>query len=105
MIAQTPKPPYYVVVFTNLRTEVEEGYEETAHRMLELAAQQPGYLGVEYARNEIGLTLSYWSDLESIKNWKNHWEHSEARDKGRGKWYEQFAVRIAKVERDYFFEK
>lgn len=105
MIANTPEAPYYAVIFTSERTEIEEGYGETADRMVELASQQPGFLGVESARNEIGITVSYWKDLESIKNWKMNAEHTIARETGRTDWYKAFKVRIAKVERDYDFTK
>jgi heme-degrading monooxygenase HmoA len=69
--------------------------------MLELAAMQPGFLGVESARGELGITVSYWSDLDSISKWKANVEHTEARQLGRARWYSSFRVRIAKVERDY----
>ncbi|WP_105200417.1 antibiotic biosynthesis monooxygenase family protein [Pseudoalteromonas sp. T1lg10] len=101
LIAQTPKPPYYTVIFTSVRTEIDEGYGDTATRMVELAEQQPGFLGVESAREEVGITVSYWADLESIKNWKRNMEHLAAQKLGREKWYAAFKLRIAKVERDY----
>lgn len=101
MIAKTPEPPYYAVIFTSIRTSVDQGYEEMAARMVELASQQPGFLGVESARNETGITVSYWKDLESIKNWKHNSEHSIAREKGKKEWYKSFRIRIAKVEKDY----
>ncbi|HEX7643349.1 MAG TPA: antibiotic biosynthesis monooxygenase [Burkholderiaceae bacterium] len=100
-IASTPRPPYYAVIFTSIRTDVSEGYAETAERMVELARQQPGFLGVESVREDIGITVSYWSDLESIKAWKTVAEHREAQSKGREKWYAAFKTRIALVERDY----
>ena len=104
MIAETTQPPYYAVIFTSVRTEGDNGYAEMADRMVELAQQQDGFLGVESARNEVGITVSYWRDLESIKRWKEHAEHSFAREKGRSEWYKSFKTRIAKVERDYGFE-
>ena len=103
-IAQTLQPPYYAVIFTSIRTEVDHGYSEMADRMVELASQQDGFLGVESARNEIGITVSYWRDLESIRKWKENTEHSVAREKGRTEWYQSFKTRIAKVESDYDFE-
>ena len=105
MIAKTPTPPYYAVIFTSIRTSGDNGYSEMANKMLELAAKQDGFLGAESAREELGITVSYWKDLESIKNWKENTEHAIAREKGRTYWYETFKVRIAKVERDYGFEK
>ena len=101
LIAQTPLPPYYAVVFTTLRTEGDNGYAEMSQRMEELAAEQPGYLGIESAREAVGITVSYWSDLESIKKWKANAEHLEAQKFGHQKWYASFKLRIAKVERDY----
>lgn len=105
MLAQTPKPPYYAVIFTSIKEKNDTDYDDMANRMVELAQQQPGFLGVESARNEIGITVSYWTDLTSIKNWREHAEHTIAREKGRSDWYKAFKTRIAKVERDYEFEK
>jgi heme-degrading monooxygenase HmoA len=102
-IANTPTPPYYAVIFTSLRTEGDNGYGEMSNRMVELASKQPGFLGVESAREDVGITVSYWSDLESIKRWKTNAEHEEAQRLGHEKWYSSFKTRISKVERDYGF--
>ena len=105
MIANTPEPPYYAVIFTTLRTDIEEGYDETAAKMEALAKQQEGYLGIESVRDEIGITVSYWKNVESIIKWKNNVEHTIAREKGRALWYEKYQLRICKVERDYGFSR
>ena len=105
MIAKTPKPPYYAVIFSTLRTDINNGYEDTALKMEELAKQQDGYLGIESARNELGITVSYWKNVEAIIKWKNNVEHSIAREKGRALWYKKYQLRICKVERDYGFLK
>ncbi len=105
MIAQTPQPPYYAVIFTSVRTEGDNGYAEMADRMVELAQHQDGFLGVESARNEIGISVSYWRDLDSIRKWKENVDHSLAREKGRAEWYKSFKTRIALVERDSGSEK
>ena len=101
LIATTPAPPYYAVIFTSLSSENDEGYAEMADTMVALAQQQPGFLGIESARSEIGITVSYWSDLEAIKNWKANIDHRAAQKKGREQWYTAYKVRIAKVEREY----
>ena len=101
VVAKTPEPPYYAVIFTSLRTEVDDGYSAMAEKMLELAALQPGFLGVESARESLGITVSYWTDLQSIKSWKANTEHLEAQQLGRVQWYSSYTTRIAKVERDY----
>jgi heme-degrading monooxygenase HmoA len=105
MIANTPTPPYYAVIFTSIRTDTTDGYNQTAQQMVELAAQQLGFLGVEAAREEIGITVSYWDSLEAIRNWKYVTDHVMARDNGREFWYKSYKTRICKVERDYGFEK
>lgn len=105
MIANTPQPPYYAVIFTSLRTVGDNDYAVTAEKMEELAEEQDGYLGLESARDELGVTVSYWKSLEAIKKWKLQVDHTVAREKGRSIWYQQFKVRICKVERDYDFEK
>jgi heme-degrading monooxygenase HmoA len=99
--AHTPAPPYYAVIFTNLRTEGDQGYGAMAERMVELAAQQPGFLGVEAARDGLGITVSHWADLASIAAWKANAEHQDAQRLGRAQWYAGFKTRIARVERDY----
>ncbi len=83
MFAETPQPPYYAVIFTSVRTEGDNGYSETANRMVELASVQDGFLGVESAREETGITVSYWRDLDSIRKWKENAEHRIARERGR----------------------
>ena len=105
MIANTPKAPYYAVIFSSMRTDIDDNYSEVADKMVELANVQDGFLGLEFARNELGITVSYWRDLESIKKWKENTDHSIAREKGRKEWYSAFKTRIAKVERDYSFDK
>ncbi|MFY0688331.1 MAG: antibiotic biosynthesis monooxygenase [Cyclobacteriaceae bacterium] len=105
MIAQTPEPPYYAVIFTNLLTEQTDGYDETADRMVELASNMPGYLGHESARDGIGITISYWDSETSIKKWKMVGEHQLAQKAGIEKWYQQFCTRVCKVERDHHWEK
>ena len=106
--ARLPEPPYYVVVFASQRNGQDEaGYAEAAQRMLELAAQQPGYLGAESVRDAdgFGLTLSYWTDEAAILAWKHQGEHAATRNAGRQRWYQQYELRVAKVERAYGFGK
>ena len=105
MIAATPEPPYYAVIFTSLRTEGDDGYAAMAEAMDALAARQPGYLGIESAREAVGITVSYWRDLESIAAWKAELKHLAAQQAGRERWYAAYHVRIARVERDYTFER
>ena len=101
-LANTPAPPYYAVIFTSVRTSNDPaGYEATSQRMLELAADQPGYLGVESARGAegLGITVSYWRDLASIRQWQQNAEHLIAQQQGRELWYRSFRLRVCRVER------
>jgi heme-degrading monooxygenase HmoA len=102
-IAETPKPPYYAVIFTSRRTEGEQGYGAMAERMAELAATQDGFLGMESVRGPdgTGITVSYWTDTEAIARWREHAEHRTAQERGKTVWYEAYALRVARVERAY----
>lgn len=101
--AATPEPPYWAVIFSNQRSAADTGYAEMAARMVELAAQQPGFLGVESTRDAegFGITVSYWASEQAIADWKVNAEHQVARRLGRAEWYAGFELRVARVERAY----
>ncbi|HRJ70499.1 MAG TPA: antibiotic biosynthesis monooxygenase [Beijerinckiaceae bacterium] len=101
--AATPAPPYYVVTFTSQHSDDDDGYAAMADRMVELAARQPGYLGIESVRDAsgFGITLSYWTSLDAITAWKRNAEHLEAQRRGRAGWYKRFELRVARVEKAY----
>jgi heme-degrading monooxygenase HmoA len=95
--------PYYAVIFTSTQTENTKGYSEMAQKMEELAKIQEGFIGIDSAREVVGITVSYWESLDAIKNWKQQSEHLQAQLKGRNEWYSWYNVRICKVEREYDF--
>ncbi len=97
--------PYYAVIFTSNRTSDDQGYMEMAKLMENLAKEQPGYLGMESSKQEIGITVSYWKDLDAIANWKQNADHLLAQRKGISTWYERYTVRICLVEREYRFQR
>lgn len=102
--ARLPQPPYYAVIFSSRRNgRDEEGYDATAQRMVELAARQPGFLGVESTRGAdgFGITVAYFDSEDAIRGWKANAEHATAREQGRRDWYEHFELRVARVERAY----
>lgn len=100
-IAQTPPPPYVAVIFTSLRTDGDHGYAEMGERMVELAQRCDGYLGMESARDGLGITVSYWRDQTAALAWKQDVEHLAAQRLGRERWYAAYRVRVADVVRDY----
>ena len=102
-LAKTASPPYYAVIFASRRTHGDRGYDQMAERMVALASQMPGFLGVESVRNVdgFGITVSYWESEGAIRQWKAHAEHQIAQRTGKAVWYTDYIVRIAKVEREY----
>ena len=96
---------YYAVIFTSTLSEQSDGYDEMAIKMEQLAKQQPGFLGMETARSVVGITISYWKDLDAIKKWRSHLDHINAQKLGKKKWYRYYKVRVCRVEREYSFEK
>jgi len=103
-----PAPPYYAVIFTSIQTgQEEEAYNQTAARLREMAEDQPGYLGIESSHDPGGqeITISYWRDVESIEAWQKVEQHREAQTKGRSTWYEQYSIRVCRVENTKDFQK
>ena len=102
--ANTPKPPYYAVIFSSTLKQNSQEYQYTSLQLEDLAKENEGFLGFEAARNAIGIFVSYWKDLESIQKWKSQTDHRLAQQRGYKEWYKSFRIRIAKVERDYGFD-
>ena len=98
-----PRKPYYAVIFTSITKEDNKEYSEMAHQMESLAKKQTGFLGFESARDQIGISVSYWDSLEAIADWKTQADHLLAQKKGREEWYKWYKVRICLVEREYEF--
>ncbi|HEV8560117.1 MAG TPA: antibiotic biosynthesis monooxygenase [Actinophytocola sp.] len=105
--ARLPEPPYHAVVFTSLRTPVDDGYADTAKAMFDLVQSQPGYLGADTARNPdgLGITVAYFRDEPAITAWRTNPDHAAARNQGREKWYDSYAIHVAKVERAYHWDR
>ncbi|HNV59981.1 MAG TPA: antibiotic biosynthesis monooxygenase [Rhodoferax sp.] len=102
--ATLPAPPYYAVIFSSLRTQTgTDDYAHMAERMVELAQQQPGYLGAESTRGAdgFGITVSYWASLGAIAHWRADAEHRVAQETGKAQWYEHYELRVALVEKAY----
>ncbi|MFD2551407.1 antibiotic biosynthesis monooxygenase family protein [Bizionia sediminis] len=99
------KKPYYAVIFTSKQTKNIAGYAGMTEFMERLAKEQPGFLGMESARDTIGITVSNWESLEAIKNWKQQSQHILAQQKGRENWYNWYHVRICKVAHEYEFHR
>lgn len=97
----TPDPPYYAVIFSSIRKGDPLQYQLLSREMSELALEQPGFLGMEHAREDIGITVSYWADLESIRAWREHSRHRFAQRRGRDEFYSDYRIRIALVTREY----
>ncbi|MCT8001030.1 antibiotic biosynthesis monooxygenase [Sphingomonas sanguinis] len=95
------------VIFVSQRTaEDAQGYADAAAAMDGLAAQQPGYRGVDSVRDAdgLGITISWWADEASALAWRNHPDHTAIRDRGRARWYSHYEVAVTTVARDYRWE-
>lgn len=100
-----PVDPYIAVIFTSTRTlEHGEEYSQWAKRMSDLVRTQPGFISEVSARDpetRFGITISYFKDEESVKNWKSVAEHKEAQKLGQRKFYSEYSVKVATVYREY----
>ncbi|SDS49816.1 Heme-degrading monooxygenase HmoA [Pseudomonas sp. Z003-0.4C(8344-21)] len=98
-------PACFAVIFTSTRTEGDNGYAAAAQRMVELARDQPGFLGMESVRGAdgIGITVSYWRSEAAILAWRDHPEHRAIQARGRSQWYSEFSTRVCRIEREYAF--
>lgn len=101
--AATPEPPYWMVVFTSVRSAGNDAdYAEAAATMERLARRQPGFLGLESVRDPgtgFGITVSYWTDEDAIAAWRAHAEHAVIQRLGRERWYRAYRLRTGRVER------
>ncbi|AWI03436.1 antibiotic biosynthesis monooxygenase family protein [Clostridium drakei] len=105
-IIETPKTPYYAVIFTSIRTSIDNEYEKVSDNLVDIVSKQKGFLGVESVRNEegFGVTISYWDSLDSINEWKDNNSHMKAKEMGKKMWYSKYMIRICKVEKDNYFD-
>lgn len=106
-LAPTFEPPYWAVVFTSRRTEGDHGYAAMAEEMAERVKAQPGFLGMESVRGAdgVGITVAYFRTEADVRAWKQVPRHGEAQRLGREQWYAGYRVRVARVEREYRWEK
>ena len=104
-ISNTPSPPYVCAVFTSIRTEINEGYEQMNDILFKEINKVSGYLGNETFRDKdgFGVNVSYWKDMKSLKYWRDNELHKKAQALGKSKWYKEYKLRICKVERNYEF--
>lgn len=101
-VVDAPTPPYYAVIAPAELEEDVRGYPELAAKLVELAKQQPGFLGIESGfQRGFALAVSYWASLEAIHGWSTNSRHLIAKEKGKSVWFRKYVTRIARVERVY----
>ena len=105
MIISTPPTPYYAVIFTSILDEHDPEYFRLNDMLRQQAEKLDGFLGEDSARNDYGISISYWKDLDSIQQWRQNADHQWAKQKGRKNFYKEYKIRIARVERKYDFKK
>ena len=100
---KAPEAPYYAVIFSSTLADDAEGYSTMADRMVALAREQEGFIDVESAARTtegFGITVSYWRDLGKAQS-----EHAAAQRMGRDAFYRSYRLRVARIEREYGFER
>lgn len=105
---QNDRTGQIAVIFVSIRNDTDAaGYGEAAAAMGALAAAQPGYRGVDSAREAggMGTTVSYWADDAAAIAWRDHPEHAAIRERGRALWYDSYSVNIARIERAYHWTR
>jgi len=101
-VVDAPTPPYYAVIAPAELAEDVRGYPELAAKLVELAKEQPGFIGIESGfQKGFALAVSYWTSLEAIESWSKNARHVIAKQKGKSEWFEKYVTRIARVERVY----
>ena len=101
-VVNAPPPPYYAVIAPAELQEDIRGYPEMAAKLVELAKEQPGFLGIESGfQKGFALAVSYWASLEAIQAWSENARHIVAKEQGKSAWFKKYVTRIAKVERVY----
>ena len=105
MIISTPPTPYFAVIFTSILDEHDPEYFRMNDMLRQQAEKLDGFLGEDSARNDYGISISYWKDLDSIQQWRQNADHQWAKQKGRKNFYKEYKIRIARVEREYDFKK
>jgi len=102
--ALLPPAGAIAVIFISQRTDEDaEGYGMAAATMEVLAATQPGYLGIDAARDGdgFGITVSYWADEASALAWRANAEHAAVRALGRARWYAHYRMIVTRIARAY----
>jgi heme-degrading monooxygenase HmoA len=91
-----------VVIFRAKARRLDGEYARVAARMRDLALSQFGCLEFHaVTEGEHEVALSYWPDEQSIRAWRNHPEHVRAQQMAHERWYESYAVQVARVDREY----
>jgi len=95
----------FAVIFTSKLRADAQGYEDAADRMVQLAQNRPGFLGIESARGPdgVGITVSYWDSLDAIAAWREDAEHKLVQARGREAFYERYSVHVSRVLRSARF--
>jgi heme-degrading monooxygenase HmoA len=98
----------YVVIFRSTR-KIDDGqlYLEWSEKMEKLVKSIDGYkqhFGFRDADTREGVTISYFSSLEAISQWKSLADHKTAQQLGRDSFYEEYSVQVCEVLRDYGFQ-
>ena len=96
----------YAVIFeVQPKPQHKQDYLDTAAQLLDELKAIPGFISVErfasLSSQHKLVSLSFWETEEAIKQWKANVNHKAAQAKGINEYFEDFRIRVARVERDY----
>lgn len=96
-----------VVLFRSKLVDAPDGYAEMAQEMLDLAKTMPGFVDVKGFKADDGerLTLVWWEDEETLRQWRLNARHLVAQKAGRERWYQYYKLEIAEVKRTKDFTR
>lgn len=92
---------------SRLTDQAGEDYQATNTEMEALVRQNPGFIDVKSYKSDDGerLTLVWWNDEESLREWREQVRHRAAQSTGRQKWYQYYKMEVAKVIRESSFQR
>ncbi len=97
-----------IILFrSKLTGQAGEDYQAMNAEMETLVRQNPGFIDVKSYKAEDGerLTVVWWRDEESLREWREQMRHREAQNAGRKKWYAYYKMEVANVTRESSFER
>ncbi|HLW55512.1 MAG TPA: antibiotic biosynthesis monooxygenase [Candidatus Angelobacter sp.] len=92
---------------SRLTDQAGEDYQSMNAEMEALVKENPGFIDVKSYQAADGerLTMVWWRDEESLRQWREQVRHRAAQSAGRQKWYLYYKMEVAQVIRESSFQR